>query len=60
MTTYEFSRLRDREPASHDCAICGKLIASGENYRNDGNGRRAHLACVDLLPLHPVDQGASQ
>ena len=30
----------------HHCAICDKTISLGENYRDGGYGRRAHVDCV--------------
>lgn len=38
----------------HGCALCGEVITMGDQYRDGGYGRRAHLRCVIDRPARPV------
>ena len=50
MTTYrpiDFSKYPVRTCQSlHCCDVCGESITLGQEYRDGGYGRRAHVACV--------------
>lgn len=32
--------------STHECCLCEKDIKLGEQYRDGGLGRRAHLSCI--------------
>lgn len=35
----------------HECRLCGEDIKLGDEYRDGGHGRRAHVWCVSASDL---------
>jgi hypothetical protein len=47
----DFSKYPVRKCQSlHCCDVCGESITLGQEYRDGGYGRRAHVGCVDSSP----------
>lgn len=41
----------------HHCEVCRKDITLGQQYRDGGYSRRAHVTCLDAPTVTPADEG---
>jgi hypothetical protein len=43
--------------SGHSCVLCGKPITSGDEYKNGGYARRAHLFCLRVTSEYLHEKG---